>query len=823
MKHSFFSGKTLFGAVLLAAVAWTSSAGDFVLVRNNRPAAVIEQGAGFSKALDRDVRFFNEELKRCAKTALPVVKTAGKNQNRIVFRLEKRPPLEQDVFVIDFPDARTLRITGTEDSARWALNHLLEQEIGIRWLMVPVNGLYGPEINHYPQLKDVAVKAKSFSDRSAVPLSRMVDWRIFGYASRWNACRRVPLDHGMTIDVFPVYKYAVDGSWPKAILPVIRGKKIVLKKAKGPLTKNPWLDKQAYMNFWQPCWSNPETTRIAIQNILEILKNDPDKKNINMDVNDNGGCCECAACLKAVGKKVNLSGYADYSELYWGWVNKVANEVTKQYPDVTFSGIAYCNVLNPPSFKLNPNILPKLCIELPTMLDPVWREKRLALIRAWNGKAARISIWDYMYGMRAFLLPRIYFKSHSRILKDLIRNHKLCDINIEGDGLNASQGPLWQLMAKVLWNPDLDVEAFLKDWCEHAVGKKAAPYLREYYKLWEDYWTGSEIKKTDWYATIRNAYMQLGEVNTHTYALKKGDLKKFRALMEKVVALAETPEQKKRAQVLMQAYEYSELAAVTAFSEIIPPEGRLRSADEAVELLEALPAAVEAAAKFRKHPLLQIVAGKGKSMLAAAMGSVGLVIPYLKDPRVRKLVAKYADDRTIPLTLRAQFKIWLGFKAKNLIENGSFELDKQVFSRRSRVNGRRDTRHVSDGRYSFRSGNGYYNINVKMEPGKNYLFLCDVYIEKGSSEGRLSYRLGPSTGMIPRNWFNVFDRIPTGGTWNTYSTIASHPLVKGKIVDTLQIEMWIKKFEQNEPVWLDNIRLYCLDDFETGKTAEKKY
>ena len=211
-------------------------------------------------------------------------------------------------------------------------------------------------------------------------------------------------------------------------------------------------------------------------------------------------------------------------------------------------------------------------------------------------------------------------------------------------------------------------------------------------------------------------------------------------------------------------------------------------------------------------------------MLAAAMGSVGLVIPYLKEPRVRKLVAKYADDRAIPSALRAQFNIWLGFKAKNLIENGSFELDKPAFSRQSSRKGSRDDRHASDGKYSFRIGNGYcyYSINVKMEPGKKYLFLCDVYIEKGSSEGRFSYRLGPSIGMEPRNWFNVNGRIPSGGTWNTYSTIVSHPPRKGRNVDTLQIQMWFEKFEQNEPVWLDNIRLYCLDDFETGKTAGKK-
>ena len=822
MKHSFIFEKALLSAILISACPWTSFSEDFVLVRDNRPEAVIVQGAGYSPEIDRHVQFFNEELERCARTKLPVVKEADVDRNQIVFQVENRPLLQQDAFNIDFPDARTMRITGTKDSIRWALNHLLEQEIGIRWLFVPLKGFYGPEINHYPQMKDVTVKAESFSDQPAVPLSRMTDWKIAVFAPRWNAIRRNPYSHCMTIDVFPVYKYAEDGSWPEAIMPVINGKKLVLKKSKAPLPKNPWFAKEGYYNGWQPCWSNPETTRIAVENILEILKNNPDKKTVNMDVNDNGGCCECKACLKAVGGKVNMINYPDYSELYWGWVNKVAEEVTKQYPDVIFNGIAYCNVLNPPSFKLNSNILPQLCIELPTLLDPVWREKRLALIRDWSSKAARLDLFDYMHGLGRFLLPRIYFTSHSRILKDLIRNYNLRSAYFESDGQSAFQGPQQQLMVKILWNPDMDVEAFLQDWCEHAVGKKAAPYLRAYYQRWEDYWTGDEIKKTNWYSTIRNAYMQLGETNTHTYALKKGDLKEFRSLMEKVVELAETPEQKKRAQVLMQAYEISELAAITAFSEIIPPDGRLHSADEALELLQALPSAIDAAAKFQKHPLLlQFFKGKGKSMLASAAGSVGLVIPYMKDSRVRELIEKYVNDPTIPFTLRAQFKIWLGFKPENLIDNGSFEQDRSVMICQTSAGGSRDDRHASDGKYSFRTGNDEYVMNVKMEPGKNYLFLCDVYIEKGSGEGRFSYRLGPSIGNVPRNWFNASDLIPSGGVWNTYSTVVSHPRRESKNIDTLRIEMWLRNFEKDEPVWIDNIRLYCLDDLIQSESSRK--
>ena len=96
--------------------------------------------------------------------------------------------------------------------------------------------------------------------------------------------------------------------------------------------------------------------------------------------------------------------------------------------------------------------------------------------------------------------------------------------------------------------------------------------------------------------------MQLGEKPTHTFALKPGDMKKLRALMTEVVEKADTPQRKRRAQVLMKYFEYAEAAAQALFSELIPPEGKLSSAADAVELLRQVPAAIEAAERFRNNP-----------------------------------------------------------------------------------------------------------------------------------------------------------------------------------------------------------------------------
>ena len=284
--------------------------------------------------------------------------------------------------------------------------------------------------------------------------------------------------------------------------------------------------------------------------------------------------------------------------------------------------------------------------------------------------------------------------------------------------------------------------------------------------------------------------------------------------MEEVVEKAETAQQKRRADVLMKYFEHAEAAAQALFSELIPPEGRLNSAADAVELIRQIPAAIEAAKKFRENPYNAVNSGmRNESVLSSSLLNIGLVMPFVNDPAARAELKKLENDTRLPFMLRGQIKIWLGFKAGNLIENGSFEHESIPLRPlwMPELRGERNTLHASDGKYSFRTGNGFYLLTPKMEPGKNYLFLCDVFIERGSNEGRFRINLGPSAGKVAVNWIRSGDKVLTGGQWNTFSMVAS----SSKNVDNLQIQIGFRNFESTEPVWLDNLRFYCLDDFET--------
>ena len=399
MKHRLFAKPKLFIGIALILAQYAAATGEFALVKDGKAQAVVIKNPRAEEAQ----AFFVSEAAKCG---VKLTRTASaRNGNQIVFEVKSSPMETEDSFTIDFPDSRTMRISCSPVSARWAVNHLLETAFGIKWVF-PHLKVYGAEINDYPKAENITVKTEKFVQKPySFFINRGMGW---AYATPWNMNLghklNMNLSHWMMVDVFPVWKYAPDQSWPEEIMPVLKGKKLKLPKPKKlPLPKNPWLAKRSaaqnplgvnYDDGWNPCFSHPKTAEIAIANILEKLQQDPKQKVITMSGNDDGGFCECEACRKAVGGRRNFCGYPDYSALFWGWMNKVATAVSAKHPDVWFTASAYRETLEVPSFKLHPRIVAKICLEIHAFTDPDVKKKNLRLLKDWSERSSHLAIYD---------------------------------------------------------------------------------------------------------------------------------------------------------------------------------------------------------------------------------------------------------------------------------------------------------------------------------------------------------------------------------------------------------------------------------------------
>lgn len=789
---------------------------EFTFFKEGKPQATIVRY--LNKKVASGVEFFNDAVYRCTGHTFPIEAVPDKNTNNIIFNIVKRPLERSDEYTIDFPDKKTLRITGTDEAVTAAFNLILENYFNCRFLF-PVGATpYKEDINHYPSSRNVAMPRKTIRKKASFNLKRQVDWRAIGWQKRWNFKHKLHTAHLISYYAFPVYKYAVDQSWPKNILPTLEnGKKIVLPKAKAPLSKNHYIATHNYQG-WNPCFSHPDTTRIAIENILEFLKKNPKEEYICLAVNDNGNMCKCAACLKAVKGKVTNTGHTDYSQIYWKWVNDIANAVTEKYPHIYITALAYREVLEAPDFRLNKKVLPMLCFEITTLEYPDAYAKRIKFLERWKKAAHQLDVWDYSSGISHYLLPRVYFKTHAKWLRILHKKYNVRAAFIECTVQFPFEGPRHYLMSKMLYDIDADPEKIIHDWILHAVGKKSAPYLRKYYDFWEKYWMGKEIRKTAWFTSRFGTYMSLGDIPHHALALQKGDMKKLRALMEKVVAYAGTPGEKRRAKVLMDMFELSECAAKALFAEIFQPNATLASREDALLLLKEIPAAVKAYNKLQKNPFLKAF-GSSRQIPMAQLGNIERLRPFFRYPEIKKEAAKIANNKELPIAIRGLLKIWLGAKAKNLIPNGSFEKSGPLPHVLWNEGGAyRSARKASHGDYGFRVPPFCcYAYYVKVRPEKLYLFMFDAYIKKNSIEGNLNFELTPLYKKRIMGHIHYLNNKLVGGQWVTLSGVGRVGKRESNAIDKdyeLRLMFYLRKFEEEDEIYIDNVRAYCLDDLQ---------
>lgn len=153
----------------------------------------------------------------------------------------------------------------------------------------------------------------------------------------------------------------------------------------------------------QLCLTNEEMTQELIKNVLETLRKTPDAKMIDVSQNDWYGFCTCPKC-KAID---------DAEESHAGtlllMLNKVADAVAKEFPDVLVESLAYQYTRKPPkTIKPRDNVLIRLCtIECSYIqpLDGPQNQKFAADMEGWSKLAKHLFIWDYTTNYNDYLGP----------------------------------------------------------------------------------------------------------------------------------------------------------------------------------------------------------------------------------------------------------------------------------------------------------------------------------------------------------------------------------------------------------------------------------
>jgi hypothetical protein len=242
--------------------------------------------------------------------------------------------------------------------------------------------------------------------------------------------------------------------------------------------------------YAQLCLTNEEMLQEAIKNVKGWIRDHPEATIFSVSQNDWGGWCTCDKCLAVEQREGSHSGPI------LEFVNRIADAIAPEYPNVWIDTLAYSYSRKPPkTLKPQPNVIIRLCsIEccFSHPLDGCDSKENQAFVRdlrAWHEICAanQLFIWDYATNFRNYPQPLCNIRSLRPNIRTFVENGV---IGIFEQGCYTTTGGEFAelkayLMARFLWNPDYQYETALTEYLDGVYGP-AAPAIRRYINLFID-------------------------------------------------------------------------------------------------------------------------------------------------------------------------------------------------------------------------------------------------------------------------------------------------------------------------------------------------
>ncbi|MDX3006632.1 DUF4838 domain-containing protein [Kribbella solani] len=437
---------------------------------------------------------------------------------------------------------------------RFGAYALLTHVVGAEWIMPGPSGADIPARTSLDGPASRILSAPAFASRQLYPLGIGNTWDSTNVPAKWGAQNRMHETRSYSHNLSRIFSPAVygDPQKPETYRPEFY-----------PLRGGvPYIPPATTATGWQPRLTVPETVDVAAQAAISAFAADPERRAFSLGINDSGGFSE---------DEYELSGYDEFglrslSNVYYAWVNAVAEKVAVSCPDRLLGLIAYNEVAAPPDFDLHPNVMPYLCRDRYGWVDPGTKAADLRRHDAWQRRASTLGWYDYAYGA-PYPIPRIAGAALQEAYA-YAAGHDVQGVFAEL-APNWGDGPKAWMFSKLLWDPNLDATALLEEWCQRAVGPAAASDLTGYFHAWEAIWT-DRVPATEWFgATGGSTYFPFYQAD-FIDVIEPAEMAQQRQRLERVVLQADSAPRKARAEILQRAFSYYE-ASVLSFPRATPP------------------------------------------------------------------------------------------------------------------------------------------------------------------------------------------------------------------------------------------------------------
>ncbi|NLF73392.1 MAG: DUF4838 domain-containing protein [Candidatus Anammoximicrobium sp.] len=233
--------------------------------------------------------------------------------------------------------------------------------------------------------------------------------------------------------------------------------------------------------YSQLCLTNAEMREEMVRVVKERIRANPGATMISISQNDWQGYCECESCQALDEREGSHAGTLIH------FINAVAQEVEKEFPDILIETLAYQYTRKPPlHVRPRHNVVIRLCSIECSFVETLAEGKDEANVafredmEAWSRISPQLYIWDYVTNFREYLAPHPNFHVLAPNLRYFVR-HGAIGIFEQGDS-GCRVGDFVRLrawyLAHLLWNPDADEQRLLDEFTDGYYGP-AGPYVRQ--------------------------------------------------------------------------------------------------------------------------------------------------------------------------------------------------------------------------------------------------------------------------------------------------------------------------------------------------------
>ncbi len=324
----------------------------------------------------------------------------------------------------------------------------------------------------------------------------------------------------------------------------------------------------------QVCYTSGEGVETLIRETLKALKHDmtPEISEVHFGFGDTWDLCLCPECMKPIrcedGTLLRPGDDAFRSTQYYRYLNRITDAVSKAYPNLKISTLAYLYAAVPPKVKLHPRLTVIFCpyvkndkIPVTAPGNAVW-EKRS---REWAKAGRNIGIYEYYGDSSDFPRPiadtamqdmRFWnsLNINSYLSLETYPDYRLPKVR---DDLMAGawdvSGVEYWCIGRLMWDPSQDVRALRRKYF-HRAYREAAPDVERFYA----------ILHQAWYSDAFPAYWNDIAYNSAAYyILKKGNEKAMRAALESAAEKVRHPASAKLLHHLRARFEHLVEVAAT--------------------------------------------------------------------------------------------------------------------------------------------------------------------------------------------------------------------------------------------------------------------